>query len=92
MLGCELTGEFWIAPHEWFVLYSDGELLNALPFLISLASTLERVWGIESKVNIRTPWPLSQGLYDALASFTYNEGAGRLQSSTLTPGWSLAGS
>jgi hypothetical protein len=28
MLGCELTGEFWIAPHEWFVLYSDGELLS----------------------------------------------------------------
>jgi hypothetical protein len=21
-------GEFWIAPHEWFVLYSDGELLS----------------------------------------------------------------
>jgi hypothetical protein len=21
------TGEFWIAPNEWFVLYSDGELL-----------------------------------------------------------------
>ena len=62
--------------------------LNALPFLISLASTLERIWGIESKVNIRTPWPLSQGQYDALVSFTYNEGAGRLQSSTLTPGWS----
>ena len=29
MLGCELTGEFWIAPHQWFVLYSDGELLSA---------------------------------------------------------------
>lgn len=27
--------------------------------------------------------PLSQGQYDALVSFTYNEGAGRLQSSTL---------
>jgi GH24 family phage-related lysozyme (muramidase) len=45
--------------------------------------------GIESKVNIRTPWPLSQGQYDALVSFTYNEGAGWLQSSTLTPGWSV---
>ena len=21
-------GDFWIAPHEWFVLYSDGELLS----------------------------------------------------------------
>jgi lysozyme len=27
--------------------------------------------------------PLKQGQYDALVSFTYNEGAGRLQSSTL---------
>ncbi|MCU1247102.1 MAG: phage-related lysozyme (muraminidase) [Edaphobacter sp.] len=27
--------------------------------------------------------PLSQGQYDALVSFTYNEGAGRLQTSTL---------
>jgi lysozyme len=27
--------------------------------------------------------PLSQGQYDALVSFTFNEGAGRLQSSTL---------
>jgi lysozyme len=27
--------------------------------------------------------PLTQGQYDALVSFTYNEGAGRLQSSTL---------
>jgi GH24 family phage-related lysozyme (muramidase) len=27
--------------------------------------------------------PLSQGQYDALVSFAYNEGAGRLQSSTL---------
>jgi lysozyme len=26
---------------------------------------------------------LTQGQYDALVSFTYNEGAGRLQSSTL---------
>jgi hypothetical protein len=49
--------------------------LNALPFLISPAPTLERIWGIESKVNIRTPWLLSQGQYDALVSFTYNEGA-----------------
>jgi lysozyme len=27
--------------------------------------------------------PLKQGQYDALVSFTYNEGAGRLQTSTL---------
>jgi lysozyme len=27
--------------------------------------------------------PLTQGAYDALVSFTYNEGAGRLQTSTL---------
>jgi lysozyme len=27
--------------------------------------------------------PLTQGQHDALVSFTYNEGAGRLQSSTL---------
>ena len=30
-------------------------------------------------------WPLSQGQYDVLVSFTYNEGAGRQQSRPLLP-------
>jgi lysozyme len=34
---------------------------------------------VEHLVNV----PLSEGQYSALVSFTYNEGAGRLQSSTL---------
>ena len=27
-IRANLPGSFWIAPHEWFVLYSDGELLS----------------------------------------------------------------
>jgi hypothetical protein len=34
-------GDFWIAPHEWFVLYSDGELLSVPGPLIRRGVTFE---------------------------------------------------
>jgi GH24 family phage-related lysozyme (muramidase) len=44
---------------------------------------LEDVGYAELAVEHLVTVPLTQGQYDALVSFTYNEGAGRLQSSTL---------
>jgi Phage lysozyme len=61
--------------------------LNGLPFLISQASPWS-AYGDRVEGEHPDTLALSQGQYDALVSVTYNEGAGRLQSSTLTPGWS----
>jgi lysozyme len=47
------------------------------------ALLLEDVAYAEHAVAHLVTVPLTQGRYDALVSFTYNEGAGRLQTSTL---------
>jgi lysozyme len=44
---------------------------------------LEDVACAEHAVEHLVTVPLSQGQYDGLVSFSYNEGAGRLQTSTL---------
>ena len=71
-----------------------GHVTPSLETLVALSAALgvrpalllQDVAYAEHAVGHLVTVPLSQGQHDALVSFTYNEGAGRLQTSTLAEG------
>jgi lysozyme len=62
---------------------SEQPFLSGINEQQGSALLLEDVAYAEHAVAHLVTVPLTQGQYDALASFTYNEGSGRLQTSTL---------
>lgn len=62
---------------------SEQPFLSGINEQQGSALLLEDISYAEHAVEHLVKVPLKQGQYDALVSFTYNEGAGRLQTSTL---------
>jgi lysozyme len=61
---------------------SEAPFAGGISEAAATALLLQDVAYAEHAVEHLVTVPLSQGQYDALVSFTYNEGAGRLQTST----------
>jgi lysozyme len=62
---------------------SEAPFAGGISEAAATALLLEDAGYAEHAVEHLVTVPLTQGQYDALVSWTYNEGAGRLQSSTL---------
>jgi lysozyme len=83
--GCELTA--YLCPAKvWTIGYGttsgvkEGQKITEIQAEDFLKKDLVR---FESAVNRMVRVPITQGIFDALVSFTYNLGAGALATSTL---------